>query len=100
MEIRNSICEAVDGIALLHPVLRLIIAWGLGQEIVDYLFPESLRRDRLLIFMPWLPVHHFAFRRKTLMNGKWGGLKGYHFSVSYSLFSHIIKLLCAIPSSA
>ena len=43
MEIRNSICDAVDGIALLHPVLKLIIARCLGLETVDYSFLESFR---------------------------------------------------------
>ena len=42
MEIRNSMYEAVDGIALLQPFLNFIIARGLGPETVDYLFPESL----------------------------------------------------------
>lgn len=74
MEIRNSICKTVDGIALLHAILKLIITRGLGLGTVDHLAPEAFRYERLFILILWLPVHHAGFRtRKRLGNGIWGG---------------------------
>ena len=43
MELRNSICKAIDGVALLCVVLKIIIAWALGLETIDYPSPEAFR---------------------------------------------------------
>ena len=43
MEIRNSICKAIDDIALMHTVFKLIIVRGLGLGTIDYLSPVSFR---------------------------------------------------------
>ncbi len=37
MEIHNSNCKAVESVALLHSLLKLIAAWRLGLETFDHL---------------------------------------------------------------
>lgn len=99
MGIRKPICKAVDSIASLHAVHKLITARGLDLETLDCLAPNLLRRERLLVLIPWLPPNHLRYRTtKAFLSDDWGVFHGCQLSAPSSQFTYITESICAIPA--